>query len=76
MIAADVIVAVFLPFLRGLAGLQGNMPKRRKLVVKEAFERLSLALRGSITVQDIRQVIQDHRYAVTVAPGLRKRTMV
>lgn len=58
MIAADVIVAVFLPFLRGLAALQGNMPKRRKLVVKEAFESLVVALGGSITVQDIRQVGQ------------------
>lgn len=32
------------------------MPKRRQLVVKEAFERLSSSCGGSVTMGDIRRV--------------------
>ncbi|CAM9877001.1 unnamed protein product [Ascophyllum nodosum] len=35
-------------------GLRGNMPKRRKLMVKEAFKRLSDHCGGYVTIGDVR----------------------
>lgn len=36
--------------------VQGNMPKTRQLIVKEAFERLAASCGGSVTIEDIRRV--------------------
>lgn len=36
--------------------LQGNMPKRRQLVVKDAYERLCSYFGGSVSMDDIRRV--------------------
>lgn len=47
----------------GACLLQGNMPKRRQLIVKDAFERLAANFGGCVTM-DVIQTVSRHPSAV------------